>query len=224
MPGNRPRVAIVFPADAKQQLATSVEQSRFAGVVKALSAAGVEVVGAPYADQYVAAVRTDLLGVDAVLVWINPVQGGRDRSVLNAMLADVAAGGVFVSAHPEVIDKMGTKEVLYRTREMSWGCDTRLYPTVAAMREELPASLASGRPRVIKQVRGQSGDGVWKVELADPVGTAPPLLASDTPLRPARQTRWRRGKPVARRLRRAMRTLSGGNGGHDRSGVSAASA
>jgi Domain of unknown function (DUF6815) len=182
MAGKRHRVAIVFPADAKERLSTDLEQSRFAGTSKALRAAGVEAVGAPYADPFVEDIRARLLTVDGVLVWINPIQGGRDRSVLNAMLADVASRGVFVSAHPGVIAKMGTKEVLYRTREMSWGCDTRRYATLEAMRTELPASLASGGPRVLKQVRGQSGDGVWKVELADRLGTTASTIVSDTPL------------------------------------------
>src|SRR5262245_53030655 len=134
MSGERHRVAVVFPADANAQPSTSIGQSRFADIANALSGAGMEVVGAPYADALVDEVHSQLLGVDGVLVWINPIQGGRDRSVLNAMLADVASRGVFVSAHPEAIDKLGTKEVLYRTREMSWGCDTRVYPTLAAMR------------------------------------------------------------------------------------------
>lgn len=175
MHGERYRVAIVFPADAKERLATKIEQSRFAGVARALSAAGIEVVGAPYLDELAADIRLQLLGVDGVLVWVNPIQGGRDRTILNAMLADIASRGVFVSAHPEVIDKMGTKEVLYRTREMSWGGDIRFYATREAIRAELPKSLASGAPRVLKQIRGQSGDGVWKVELADPQAPAPTI-------------------------------------------------
>ena len=82
------------------------------------------------------------------------------------MLRDVASKGAFVSAHPDVIDRIGTKEVLYRTRNMGWGCDTRFYASFDAMRSELPASLGSGAPRVLKQIRGQSGDGVWLVALA----------------------------------------------------------
>ena len=61
-----------------------------------------------------------------------------------------------MSAHPDVILKMGTKEVLHRTRTMSWGCDTALYRTAAAMRAELPARLDAG-PRVIKRNRGNGG-------------------------------------------------------------------
>jgi len=178
----RHRVAIVFPADAQEELATKVEQSRFAGVANALSAVGIEVVGAPYADAFVEHVRAQLLGVDGVLVWINPVQGGRDRSVLNAMLADIASSGVLVSANPKVIDKMGTKEVLYRTRGMSWGCDTRLYATLEAMRAELPASLVTGA-RVLKQIRGHSGDGVWKVELVDKTSSLQATISLETDLR-----------------------------------------
>lgn len=84
------------------------------------------------------------------------------------MLASVASKGVLVSAHPDVIEKLGTKEVLYRTRAMSWGCDTHLYRTPEAMRVMLQGTLASGTARVLKQIRGQSGDGVWKVELVSP--------------------------------------------------------
>ena len=68
-----------------------------------------------------------------------------------------------VSAHPDVILKMGTKEVLHRTRTMSWGCDTALYRTAEAMRAELLTRLAAG-PRVIKRNRGNGGQGVCKVE------------------------------------------------------------
>src|SRR5215468_10198621 len=127
MINQRRRVAIVFPANAKDRPSTNVHQSRFAGVAKALCAAGIEVVGVPFADDLAEKIRAELLDVDGVLVWVNPIQSGRDRTVLNALLADVSSKGVFVSAHSEVIAKMGTKEVLYRTAKMSWGSDTRLY-------------------------------------------------------------------------------------------------
>jgi hypothetical protein len=69
-----------------------------------------------------------------------------------------------VSAHPDTILKMGTKEVLFRTREMSWGSDIYLYMTMQELREQLPARLERGTPRVLKQYRGNGGNGVWKVE------------------------------------------------------------
>jgi hypothetical protein len=64
-----------------------------------------------------------------------------------------------------VIQQMGTKEVLFRTRGMSWGCDTHLYATALELREQLPRRLAAGKPRVLKQYRGNGGNGVWKVDL-----------------------------------------------------------
>lgn len=170
MTPNQYRIAIVFPADIGERPPVKLADTRFARVAAAISDLGIEVESAPYTDEAVADVRAQLLRVDGVLVWTNPIEHGRDRSVLNAMLSDIAEAGVFVSAHPEVIRKMGTKEVLVRTREMSWGCDTHRYSTLDELRDRLPACLASGLPRILKQVRGSSGDGVWKVELVTTVG------------------------------------------------------
>jgi hypothetical protein len=171
------RVAIVFPADVKELARTRVEQSRLADTAEALKSAGIDVVSAPFADEIAEEIEARLAGVDVALVWFNPMEAGRDRSVLNEMLRSVAAKGVVVSAHPDVIDKMGTKDVLYRTSSMGWGCDTRRYGSLDAMQADLPASLRLG-PRVLKQMRGQSGDGVWKVALADQV---PPSFAAPSP-------------------------------------------
>jgi hypothetical protein len=171
------RVAILFPADSGPLLATGLARSRFAETAAALRAAGIEVVAAPYADEIATEVRGRLSTVDGVLVWFNPIERGRDRAVLNAMLREVASQGAVVSAHPDVIDRIGTKEVLYRTRSMGWGCDTGLYDSADAMRSGLPASLRRSGKRVLKQIRGQSGDGIWLVALAD--GGDVPTTAPD---------------------------------------------
>jgi hypothetical protein len=88
--------------------------------------------------------------------------------MLDAMLRDVASRGIWVSAHPDVILKMGVKEVLHRTKQLSWGTDTHLYRAAQAFREEFPPRLQSAGPRVLKQNRGNGGQGVWKVELVSP--------------------------------------------------------
>ena len=161
------KVAILYPGDREARQSAAPEKSRFLKVFQALAALGVQAEPAVYHDDLCDEVRRQLMQVDGVLVWFNPIEGGRDRSRLDALLREVAAAGVFVSTHPDVILKLGTKEVLYRTRGMGWGCDTHLYPSLQALREALPARLAAGAARVLKQNRGQSGDGVWKVELAD---------------------------------------------------------
>jgi hypothetical protein len=160
------QIAIVFPANAQELAAMRVENTRLAGIAQALSHAGAQVVSATFCDEIAGEIEGRLAGVDLALVWYNPVESGRDRSRLNAMLRSVAAQGVKVSAHPDVIDKMGTKDVLWNTRQMAWGTDLRRYSSLDAMRAELPALLTRGS-RVLKQMRGQSGDGVWQVSWKD---------------------------------------------------------
>src|SRR5947209_1487835 len=161
-------VAILSRGDAATRRNAIPQNSRFVKVFEALAAVGIKAYPAIYDESFAEEVREQLLAVDGVLVWVNPIQDGRTRAGLDTLLREVAARGVWVSAHPDVILKMGTKEVLHRTRTMSWGCDTALYRTVEAMRVELPALLAAG-PRVIKRNRGNGGQGVWKVEaLASP--------------------------------------------------------
>ena len=145
-------------------------RSRFSKLFEALTARGLQPEPAVYHDDFADEVRRQLMALDGVLVWRNPIEDGRDRSVLDALLRDVAAAGVFVSAHPDVILKLGTKEVLYRTRDLGWGCDTYPYRTMDDLRRELPSRLRDGSARVLKQYRGSGGDGVWKVELASDVG------------------------------------------------------
>lgn len=181
------RVAIIFPAEPGTLAGTRVEDTRLAGVANALALAGADVMSAPYADEIAEEIEARLAGVEGILVWFNPIEAHRDRSVLNEMLRLLASNGAVVSAHPDVIDKMGTKDVLFRTRSMSWGGDIRRYGTLDAMIAELPASLILG-PRVLKQMRGQSGDGVWKVSLADE------LTSSHSTQSPATMLRVRHAK------------------------------
>lgn len=162
----RPRVAILSHRVREVDETLPPERGRFGKVFQAINALGMIAEPAIYHDEICDEIRQQLMQVDGVLVWVNPVEGGHERSVLDAMLRDVAASGVFVSAHPDIIQKLGTKEVLYRTQDIGWGCETHLYPNMDQLRRNLPSRLAAGNTRVLKQYRGSSGDGVWKVELA----------------------------------------------------------
>ena len=121
------RVAILSAGNSEARRNTTAENSRFSDLFRAFAARRIHVERAIYHDDFCADVREQLMRVNGVLVWVNPIEGGRDRSILDSMLRDVATAGVFVSTHPDVILKLGTKEVLYRTRYMGWGCDTHLY-------------------------------------------------------------------------------------------------
>ena len=128
---------------------------------------GVEAEPVVYSDDAVKEAHDQLLGLDGVLVWVNPIQDGANRAALDALLREVAAGGRFVSAHPDVIKKMGTKEVLYRTKELGWGTDTHLYESAADLAQRFPPCLGETGVRVLKQGRGNGGNGVWKVTLLE---------------------------------------------------------
>jgi hypothetical protein len=75
-----------------------------------------------------------------------------------------------VSAHPDVILRMGTKEVLHTTRSIGWGSDSELYRTEQEFAQRFPARLSTRRVLVLKQGRGTAGTGVWKVEVTEPGG------------------------------------------------------
>ncbi|ODM71847.1 Cj0069 family protein [Bradyrhizobium elkanii] len=172
------RIAILWRGDETARRSVSPETSRFKAVFAALADVGVDAEPVVYEDDVLDAVRSQLATLDGVLVWVNPIHEGRNRANLDALLREVAARGVWVSAHPDVILKMGTKEVLHRTRMMSWGSDTALYRTLDQMRVELPLRLAAG-PRVIKRNRGNGGQGVWKVEALVSPPTRPTVRVLD---------------------------------------------
>ena len=164
------RVGLLWRAewDPVDQGPPDIESCRLRDVFAAFATLGVNAEPVVYSDETVIEVRAQLLALDGVLVWVNPIEHGRDRSKLDPLLREVAAAGVWVSAHPDVILKMGTKEVLVDTQHMSWGAETNLYRSAAQLGEELPSRLAARGPLVMKRHRGMGGDGVWKVELADP--------------------------------------------------------
>jgi hypothetical protein len=70
-----------------------------------------------------------------------------------------------------VLRKLGTKEVLFSTRDVGWSTDTDLYRTPEEFGRGFPSWLHDRTMTVLKQGRGNGGNGVWKVE----------LLETDTP-------------------------------------------
>ena len=141
--------------------------NRYRQVFEELMGLGIDAQPQVYNDDIAEEVRAQLLKADGVLVWVDPIHQGLTRERLDAMLCDVAVRGPWVSAHPDVILKMGVKEVLCRTKHLGWGTDTHLYPSMAEFLATFPRRLRKYGPRVIKQNRGNGGQGVWKVELID---------------------------------------------------------
>src|SRR6202051_2822298 len=164
MPTRPAKVAVVWRGDREARRTATPQNNRYHRVVEDLAAIGIHAEPAVFDEEFADEVREQLLPVDGVLVWVNPLQDGKTRAVLDTLLRDVAARGPWVSAHPDIILKMGTKEVLHRTKDLGWGTDTHLYSSAQAFREAFPERLRAAGPRVLKQNRGNAGQGVWKVE------------------------------------------------------------
>ena len=170
MPSKTRRVAILWRGDRDARRTANAQTSRFHRVFEALHVRGIEAEPAIFGEAMVDEVRDQLLGVGGILVWVDPLSDGQTRAALDPLLREVASQGVWVSAHPDIIMKMGVKEVLHRTRKLGWGTDTHLYQSMKTFREEFPSRLANAGPRVLKRNRGNGGQGVWKVE---PGATSP---------------------------------------------------
>jgi hypothetical protein len=158
-------VAILWRGDPQARGKHIGANNRLRPIADALSRLGARVDACVFSEDVLDDVRAQLMSVDGVLVWVDPIDEGRDRSALDPLLREAGDAGVWVSAHPDVIMKMGVKEALYRTRDLGWGVDTDLYPDFDDFLARFPGRLAGTGPRVLKQNRGNGGIGVWKVDL-----------------------------------------------------------
>ena len=99
----RYRIAVLWRGDREARRTATAANNRFYRVFEELAALGIQADPAVYHEDFADEVREQLLGVDGVLVWVDPIHGGLTRTALDAMLRDVAARGPWVSAHPDVI-------------------------------------------------------------------------------------------------------------------------
>ena len=162
-PSAKPVIALIWRHEPDDPPSPKTE--RFDPVIAALRALDAEPRVIPYSDKRLNAVRDSLVDVAGVLVWVDPLDPRGDRSHLDLLLRELAERGVWLGAHPDVILKMGAKSVLFATKALGWGVDTRRHRSAGALERSLGHSLIAG-PRVIKRNRGNGGQGVWKVEAA----------------------------------------------------------
>jgi hypothetical protein len=157
------RLAILYPGNREARDLAGPKASRFAALFDAFAAKGVAAEPAVYQDDFAAEVEDQLAQVAGVLVWHNPIEGGRTRERLDALLRAVSSRGVFVSTHPDTILRLGTKDVLLDVRDLPFGSDAHRVAGVEDLATGVRRRLEHG-PRVLKQHRGHSGIGVWRIE------------------------------------------------------------
>src|SRR4051795_13218972 len=134
-------VAILWRGDAAARRTATPQNSRFVRVFEALAASGIDARPVVYDESFAEEVRDQLLAVDGILVWVDPIHQGKTRAALDPLLREIALQGPWVSAHPDVILKMGVKDVLHRTKHLGWGTDTHLYRNAAQFRSQFPTRL-----------------------------------------------------------------------------------
>ena len=157
------RIAILYPGDRGARTVADPKASRFAALFDAFQASGVAAEPAVYNDDLAAEVEDQLEQLDGVLVWHNPIEGGRTRRLLDALLGRVAERGILVSTHPDTILRLGTKDVLLDVRDLPFGSDAHAVADAHDLATSVRRRLQGG-PRVLKQHRGHSGIGVWRIE------------------------------------------------------------
>ncbi len=142
-------------------------EDKYRLLVERMALAGWQVRTLGYRDDRHEILRHEALECAAVLVWINPVEPGLDRARLDAFLRELASRGLLVSAHPDAILKIGTKDVLAATQSLSWSVGAHAYRSAEEFRAQFPSRVRQGI-RVLKQYRGNGGDGVWKISTVGP--------------------------------------------------------
>lgn len=160
---NTPIALMIFGESNSTKNALTEE--KYKHLAAAFLEKGFDVHSVIYNDILVDKLAKELSSYEAILVWVNPVEQGNDRKILDALLTELSARGVYVSAHPDVILKIGTKEVLYKTKETEFGGDTKLYHSFEDFKERFFNS--AGETRILKQYRGNGGSGVFKVDLTN---------------------------------------------------------
>jgi hypothetical protein len=180
---------------------------RLDAMCTALVEEGLEVLAVPYLEGRAHETAARLSVVEGILVWVDPLGENGDRHELDEVLRAAVRAGGWVGAHPDVVDLLGTKEVLVHTRDLSWGCDVHLYRTAEELGREFPRRLAAHGVRVLKADRGNGGRRVWKVRVAN--GT------DDAPVRPdtvvvVQHAEVRDGSSVLMRLGALMKECSVG--------------
>merc|ERR1719229_13641 len=109
-------------------------------------------------------------GFNFIIVRCNPGQikaDGGDQGKFDDGMRELRKLGIQVWPSPDVMEKMGAKDALCKVADLNIGLpDTLAYYT--------PEEFALGfkktmkfQPRVVKQNRGSSGEGIWIIRLLD---------------------------------------------------------
>lgn len=104
------------------------------------------------------------------IAYVSRINPGnlKDESAYFDMLRALCEEGVVGMPHPDAMLKYGAKDALVRLRETPFVHEnTYAYYTIDEFKDQFPKSLAQGE-RVLKQNRGSTGEGIWRVVVETP--------------------------------------------------------
>jgi len=104
---------------------------------------------------------------DAVIVRINPGNLPNGEGKLFKMLRQLHDSDVLIMTHPNTMMRFGAKDALAKLAGTDLvPDDTYSYYTIEEFEKTFPKSISYGT-RVLKQNRGSTGSGIWRVEVVD---------------------------------------------------------
>jgi hypothetical protein len=196
------KLALLWRGDREARCNATPHSNRFKRVFEELATIGISAEPAVYADEMASEVQEQLLNVDGVLVWVDPISKEQgDRSTLDAMLRNVASRGIWVSADPDVILKMERSPSSHKASGLGQRHPSLLHSC------RIPRSL-SGATSVRWSARSQAKS--WQRRARRMEGRTHPPIIRPTPSkcsRSARTSGQRVGRYAARRLHETLRGL-----------------
>lgn len=100
---------------------------------------------------------------EVILIWVNPIHRNIEEGSFENYICDMSDRGKYISSHPEVIKKLGTKIILHTMSGTSWSRDVYKHENFDHL-NALKSRLDGQQIRVIKQSRGNDGLEVYKLE------------------------------------------------------------
>lgn len=83
------RIAILWRGDREARRTASAQNNCYHRILEELSGLGIHAEPAVYDEEFADEVCEQLLKVDGVLVWVDPLSRGKTRALLDPMLRDV---------------------------------------------------------------------------------------------------------------------------------------
>ena len=143
-------------------------------IVKAIQEKGLETEVIFFRDEWKDAIlsylKDDFVGY---ISRINPGNLPNGEKIYFDTLRQLSEYGLIGMPHPDAMINFGAKDALVKLASTDLvPDDTYAYYTVGELKSTFPKSLSYG-DRVLKQNRGSTGEGIWRVQIADDITYQP---------------------------------------------------